>query len=189
MKNLRWLIPAVALAAVLGNGCIITSAQVLAHFDLTSPVQIRPPATPMFVEVVDLNTVSDYSKNKDKLKGLSDIAVVGTFTNNAPSPAGSIEIWIMPGISSLTSSSSPALAKAAGAVQLWGPDGLDVGTSTKTVNWNDSAKLFNPAGKQVLIDAMKGAGVFTVFIFPTGAAGNSIDIVNGSIILVIAAGL
>lgn len=186
MKTMRWFLPTLALAALLGNGCIITSTQVLTHFSLTNPINIRPPATPMFREVVDLNTISEYADNKDKLKGLSDIAMVGTFTNLAGSPAGGVEVWITPGVSTFT---TPALAKAGGAVLLWGPEGIDAGPSTKTINWNDSAKLFNAPGKQMLIDAMKGAGVFTAYIFPSGAAGNQIDIVDGAIILVIAAGM
>jgi hypothetical protein len=36
---------------------------------------------------------------------------------------------------------------------------------------------------------MKGSGVFTVYIFPSGSAGQTIDILNGAIILVIAAGV
>jgi hypothetical protein len=58
-----------------------------------------------------------------------------------------------------------------------------------SVNWNDSSKLFNAPGKQILIDSMKGSGVFTVYIFPSGSAGQTIDILNGAIILVIAAGV
>jgi hypothetical protein len=184
MKNLRWFLPTLALAALLGNGCILTSTQVLTHFALTNPIHIIPPATPMFAEVVDLNTLKDYSDNKDKLKGLSDLAVVGTFTNQV-GPAGGVEIWITAGASALT---TPAAVKLAGTL-LWGPATIGAAPSTRVVNWNDSAKLFNAPGKQILIDSMKGAGVFTVYIFPSGAAGNTIDIVNGAIILVIAAGV
>lgn len=184
MKTMRWILPAVALAALLGNGCIITSTQVLTHFSLTNPIHIVPPATPMFTQLVDLNTLSDYSKNKDKLKGLSDIAVVGTFSNLV-GPAGGVEIWITPGVGTATTIPTAKL----GSTLLWGPASIAAAPSTRAVNWNDSAKLFNAPGKQILIDAMKGAGVFTVYIFPSGAAGNTIDIVNGAIILVIAAGV
>ncbi|MGH7742857.1 MAG: hypothetical protein ACRENS_12655 [Candidatus Eiseniibacteriota bacterium] len=184
MKLLKWILPGVALAAVIGNGCIITSTQVLTHFSLTNPIHIIPPGTPMFTEVVDLNTIKDYADNKDKLGGLSDVAVVGTFTNLV-GPAGGVEIWITPGVGT---ASTIATAKL-GSTLLWGPGSIAAAPSTRTVNWNDSATLFNDAGKKILIDAMKGAGVFTVYIFPSGAAGNTIDIVNGAIILVIAAGV
>lgn len=184
MKNLRWILPAAALAAMLGNGCIITSTQVLTNFDLTNPIHIIPPGTPMFVEHVDLNTVKDYADNKDKLKGLSDVAIVGTF-KNLVGPAGGVEVWITPGITNFATIPAAQI----GATLLWGPSTIGAAPATHTVNWNDSAKLFNAAGKQILIDAMKGSGVFTVYIFPSGAAGNTIDIEQGSIILVIAAGV
>lgn len=184
MKNLRWFLPIVALAAVLGNGCIITSAQVLAHFSLTNPIHITPPGTPMFTEVVDLNTVKDYTDNKDKLKGLSDVAIVGTFTNLV-GPAGGVEVWITPGVGSATTIATAKL----GSTLLWGPGSIAAAPASHTVDWNESSKLFNAPGKQILIDAMKGAGVFTVYIFPSGAAGNTIDVSDGQIILVIAAGL
>lgn len=183
MKNLRWLIPTVALAALIGNGCIIASGQVLAHFDLTNPIIVGPASQPFWREVVDLNTISDYSKNKDKLKGLSDVAVVGKFTNKSGG-AGGLEIWITAGNTNLTT--VPGIHSS--ATLLWGPAGLDPAVSTKNVNWNDSAKLFNAAGKQILIDSMKGAGVFTAYIFPSGAGNNDIQIDHGAIILVIAAG-
>jgi hypothetical protein len=184
MKNLRWFLPTLALAALLGNGCIITSTQVLTHFALINPIHIVPPATPMFVEIVDLNTVKEYSDNKDKLKGLSDLAVVGTFSNLS-GPAGGVEMWITAGATAFT---TPAAVKLGGTL-LWGPGAIGAAPSTVHVNWNDSAKLFNAPGKQILIDSMKGSGVFTVYIFPSGSAGQTIDILNGAIILVIAAGV
>jgi len=40
MKTSRLLLGGVILAALLGNGCVITSAQVLAHYDLPNPFTI-----------------------------------------------------------------------------------------------------------------------------------------------------
>ena len=185
MKNLRWFLPTLALAALLGNGCIITSTQVLTHFALTNPIHLVPPATSEVIpEIVDLNTIKDYSDNKDKLKGLSDLAIVGTFTN-ITGPAGGVEMWITPGVGTATTVAGAKLS----STLLWGPGSIGAAPSSRTINWNDSAKLFNAPGKQVLVDAMKGAGVFTVYIMPSGSAGQTIDIINGAIILVIAAGV
>jgi len=184
MKNLRWFLPTLALAALLGNGCIITSGQVLANFALTDPVPI-PPGPAVWPEVVDLNTIKDYADNRDKIKGLSDIAVVGKFVNQAGGPAGSVEVWITPGSTNL----STIAGVHASATLLWGPVSIGAGPSTKSINWNDSAKLFNGPGKQILIDAMKGAGVFTAYFIQTGSGTNTINIQKGAIILVIAAGL
>ena len=185
MKNLRWFLPTLALAALLGNGCILTSTQVLTHFSLASPIHLVPPAnTEVFPEVVDLNTIKDYSDNKDKLKGLSDLAIVGRFSNLA-GPAGGIEVWITAGATAFT---TPAAVRL-GSTLLWGPAALGAAPSTVNVNWNDSAKLFNAPGKQILTDSMKGSGVFTVYVLPSGSAGQTIDILDGAIILVIAAGV
>jgi hypothetical protein len=184
MKNLRWFLPALALAALIGNGCIITSTQVLANFALTNPVPI-PPGPGVWPEPVDLNTVKDYADNRDKIKGLSDIALVGTFVNPAGNPAGSVEVWITAGHTSL----STITGVHASATLLWGPVSIGAGPASRSINWNDSAKLFNAPGKQILLDAMKGAGVFTAYFIRTDAGTNTIDIQKGAIILVIAAGV
>ena len=87
--TLRWIVGALAVA-VLAAGCVLTSAQILVHFDLPNPVTIGS-ATGFYVGPVDLNTISDYAKHKDKLKGLTDLAVLGTFTNRNPgTPSGTV---------------------------------------------------------------------------------------------------
>jgi len=184
MKNLRWMLPSLGLIALIGTGCIITSAQIFAHFDLPNPITINSATDPFELVPVDLSTVSDYNDNKDKLKGLSDLAVVGKFTNVA-GPAGGVEVWITPGVTSFTT----VAQITAGATKLWGPASIGAAgsaTAAHNVTWDESTALFNPAGKKILIDESLGDGVFTIYTFGT-AGVYSIKVDDGALILVIAA--
>lgn len=182
MKNLRLLLPVLGLAAMTVTGCFIVSAQVFVHFDLTSPFVIDG-ADGSDREFVDLNTIHDYAKHKDKLKDVSDLAVVGKFTNTL-GPGGTVSAYITAGSTNL----GGAAAIVAGATKLWGPASIGPTGSTVTIGWNESAKLFNAAGKQILIDAAKGDGTFTIYTIGTPGVVNTIQVANGGIILVISAG-
>lgn len=189
--KLRLIAAALGLAALTSAGCIITSAQILTHFDLPNPFTID--ADDGFERIfVDLEAESEeYKDHKDKLKGLSDVAVLGTFTNLGPpdgdGSAGTVEVWITPGSTSFLS----ADAIRNGATKLWGPASIGaVGSSTETVtlSWDDSAALFNAAGKQILIDETLGDGEFT--IYTTGSQNNqyAIRVSEGIVVLVLDGG-
>ena len=186
MKNLRLVVPSLALAALTGTGCWITSAQIFAHFALTNPFTIdNAAAVPFEREYVDLSVESqDYKDNKDKLKTLSDLAVVGTFTNNVPSPAGGVEFYITPGNTNL--GSVPAITS--GATKLWGPGTIGAAPATRTIGWDDSAALFTAAGKQILIDAATHDGTFTIYAIGTAGTYN-ITVTDGFLILVLDAAI
>jgi hypothetical protein len=183
MRNLRWMLPGLALAALLGNGCIIMSTQVFAHFSLSNPFTIAAPGSgEIRVEHVDLNSIKEYSDNKDKLKGLSDIAILGLF-KNLVGPAGAAEIWISPGTTNFTSWATVT----AGATKLWAGS-IGAAPASRNVDWAMSNTLFNAAGKTVLINQILNGGVFTLYVVSSGNAGNTIEVDNGEIVLVIAAG-
>jgi hypothetical protein len=184
MKNLRWMLPGLALAALLGNGCIILSTQVFAHFSLSNPFTINPPGTALRVEHVDLNSITEYADNKNKLKGLSDIAILGTF-KNLTGGAGAVELWITPGTTNLATYA--AVTGAGGATKLWAGS-LPASPSSRTVDWAVSNTLFSAPGKAVLINQIMNGGVFTVYVVSSGNAANSIEVDNGEIVLVISAG-
>lgn len=183
MKNLRLLLPFLGLTAVFVTGCFITSGQVLAHYDLPNPFTIAG-ADGADREFVDLNTISDYADNKDKLKTISDLAVVGKFTNTS-GPGGSVTVYITPGNTNL----GGAAAVVAGATRLWGPAAIGGTGSVVNVGWDESAKLFDPAGKKILIDEAKGDGDFTIYTIGSPGVVNTIQVENGGIILVLGAGL
>lgn len=181
MKNLRTLLLATGLCAAMATGCLITSGQIFATFDLPNPFTVD--ATSDFERVlVDLNTIDEYEEHKDKFKGLSDLAIVGTFTNTAGT-GGAVEVWITAGNTNLA---DPAAIRA-GATKLWGPGSIGAAPATRVVGWDESAKLFNAAGKKMLIDEAKGDGTFTLYALGTGAATIRVD--NGALILTISAGI
>jgi hypothetical protein len=173
----------VALAALTATGCFITSAQIFAHFDLPNPFTIHSSEAPFERVLVDLNTVGDYKDNKDKLKGLADVAIIGTFTNVA-GPAGGVEVWITPG----TTNYGTVGDITTNATRLWGPATIGATGAVNVITWDKSARLFNAAGKAILIKEVKGDGAFTIYTI--GTAGEyHITVAKGGITLVLDAGL
>jgi hypothetical protein len=186
MKKHRLLLLGVGLVALVGlaaTGCFITSAQILAHFALPNPVSID--GADGFERVpVDLNTIKDYADNKDKLKDIVDLAIVGSFKNTG-GPGGVVSVYITPGTTNFT---SPA-AIVAGSTKLWGPGSIGATGSVHNVGWTESAALFNAPGKKILLDEGKGDGEFTLYTVGSPGVVNHIRIEEGALILVIAAGI
>jgi len=183
MKTLRLVLPALVLLGLTATGCIITSAQVLTHFDLPNPFTINAsnPAD-LFEQVpVDLNTIGDYNDNKDKLKGLTDLAILGTFVN-LTNQAGTVSVYITPNLD------GPQTSVPGGATLLWGPATIGA-NETKTLNWDDSAALFNSAGKAVLIAETKGDGTFTLYTTGGPAGVYNIRVDEGELVLTLDAGI
>lgn len=187
-RSLRWAAAGLVLASVLSSGCVLTSAQILAHYDLPNPVIIDSADGWEKVDV-DLNSIDKYADHKDKLKGLSDLAVLGTFSNELPgTPAGTVTVYITAGS---TNYGSPAEIEA-NATRLWGPATIGANpssTQTVTIDWNTSAGLFNTAGRQMLVDQARGDGVFTMYTVGSAGATYQIKIKNGKLVLVLDAGI
>lgn len=182
----RWLLASLAVAAVGASGCVLTSAQILASFDLPNPFTINAATNAFERVLVDLSTIEDYADNKDKLKDVRDFAVLGKFTNEA-GPAGSVEVWITAGN---TNYATPGEVTSS-ATKLWGP--LTVGAAgtagaTVQMNWNDSAALFTSAGKTLLINEAKGDGEFTLYVMGTTGV-YQIQVQNGVLVVLLDAGL
>jgi hypothetical protein len=184
MKTSRLLLAGVLFGALLGNGCIITSAQILTHFDLPNPFEINSSLTDHSELIpVDLTTLSDYVDHKDDLKGLTDLAILGKFTN-VNGPAGGVLVYIAP---TLDSPAGGAPAIPGNAILLWGPGTIGPTGATRTIGWDESAGLFTKAGKALLISEVKGDGKFT--LYTTGSAGSfDIRVDDGQLVLVLDAG-
>ena len=173
----------VALVALGATGCFLTSAQILAHFALPNPFTIDG-ADGWERIYVDLNTVDEYKDNKDKLETISDLAIVGKFTNT-DGTGGGVDIYITPGETNLV---GPA-AIIAGATKLWGPGTIGATGSVRTIGWDDSAALFTSAGKKILIDQSKGDGEFTLYAIGSAGTVNHIQVDKGLLVLVLGAGV
>jgi hypothetical protein len=178
MKSKRLLV-AIALAG-LTAGCIMSSGQFLVNFDL-GDITVTSP-TNLVGQVVDLNTIDDYNEHKDELKGLADVAILGTIRNNVALPVD-VEVWMTPDATTFT---TEAEVKQTG-VKLWGPFHLDP-SQTRSVDWDTSAGLFDPLGKTTLLGEVKGDGVFAVYAI--GAAGTYyFTVTDGQVVLVLDGGL
>ncbi|OGF14215.1 MAG: hypothetical protein A2W00_14065 [Candidatus Eisenbacteria bacterium RBG_16_71_46] len=186
MTKLRLLVLGGVAASLLATGCVLTSAQILVKFAFPPPnplvVNVASGASSVSGLYIDLNTESDYADNKDKLKDIADLAVLGDVTNTGTGAIG-VEVW-------LTKTNSGTLTadqvRAQGA-QLWGPFNLAAG-ATKRIGWDESAGLFK-AGKQVLIDEVKGDGQFSLYLIGPGTGAYQFQVKDGYLVLVIGAGL
>src|SRR5262245_462022 len=174
MKALRWSPPAVALAALVAAGCILTSGQFVATYAL--PDATFSTTGTFEGELVDLNDIAEYNDHKQDLERVEDLALVGDITNNAAS-AIQVEAWIVPDATSAPTGVVP------GAVKLWGPITVG-GGSTVSVDWDLSSTLF--VGRQALVDEIKGDGVFGLYVAAPSPAYN-ITTTNASFIAVFSA--
>ena len=181
MKSLRWLFLGLGLG-LLASGCILTSGQIQIDFDLpdgtiTSNGLVAMPVT--------LSTEQEYTDNKDKLKTMSDLAMLGKFTNNTANPL-QVEVWMTPSVTNYTTET--ALKNDATAVKVWGVFSL-AANQTKQIDWNESANLFTKAGKDALLkEAKDGDGDFSLYAI--GSSGTyDFKIENGSLVLVLDAGI
>jgi|KBSSwiStaDraftv2_1062776.scaffolds.fasta_scaffold46572_2 hypothetical protein len=175
MKNLRWIVPALAIA-LAAPGCVLVSGQFLIDFKLTDFTTTTETAVSR--ADVDLSTEEDYNDHKDELQGLSDVAVLGTLENTG-NTAINAEVWMTAGSTAYTTADEVR----ANATKLWGPFQV-AANSSKTVDWDTSAGLFTRTGKELLVSEIKGDGQFTLYAIAAEAT-YSFDVHNGVLALVL----
>ena len=152
MNLLRKGLPVVVLAALASAGCFLTSGQFVVQYDL--PNAIFSSSGTFQGELVDLNTLDEYNDHKQDLARVEEVALVGDVQNLGDTDA-QVEAWIVPDATSAPTGVTP------NAIKLWGPFNVPAGT-TAHVDWDQSAALF--VGRQVLIDEIKGDGVFGLYL-------------------------
>jgi hypothetical protein len=179
MKNIRHAFATVVLAGLMSAGCFLVSGQFTVVFNFDSPLVVSSGGTLQAVDV-DLNTVSEYEDNKDKLKDVVDLAILGRFTNSGPESV-TIEVWML---ATPNASVDTDAEVRANATRIWGPFTVNV-DETRTVGWDQSAELFT--GRQMLIDEVKGDGQFSLFALGS-TAPYTFTIENGAVVAVISAG-
>ena len=182
MKRHPWMVLALGLG-LMTPGCILTSGQI--QIDFALPSFTANSVTGIDGTTIDLNTEKEYKDNKDKLKDLSDLAVLGKFTNNSAT-AVNVTVWMTTTPSSHTTEA--ALMSDPTRVQLWGPFSV-AGNATTVIDWNKSAQLFTTAGKAALLNEAKTDGNFSLYVI--GPAGGAYDftVANGALVLVIDVGI
>ena len=182
MKRGKWLVSALA-SGLVAVGCVLTSGQIRIAFDLDDFTTTTN--TGLTAQTIDLNTESEYKDNKDKLKDLSDFAVLGEITNNLGAPIN-VEIWMTPTTTNY-GTAAEVIASGSGAIRVWGPFSL-AGNTTKKIGWDESAALFTSAGKTALLSEAKGDGQFQLYaIAPAGAYDFSVN--KGVLVLVMDVGI
>jgi len=180
--KLRLLVASVGLSAVVLTGCFITQAQVFTHYSLPNPFTIDSTTDPFERVAVDLNTISEYQDHKDNIQTLTDVAIVGKFTNES-GPAGSVEAWITPGITAYATVN----AVKTNGTKLWAGS-IGAAPSTRVIGWDESAEMFNPAGKAMLLAEAKGDGQFTIYAFGTSGLYR-IKVEDGQILITLSGGV
>jgi hypothetical protein len=182
MRNLRILIPSIALAALTATGCFLISGQIVVSANLGDLHAVNGlSSVGMYVDLSAES--SDYKDHKDKLKDIVDIAVLGTFKNNLAVPVSG-EVWIVPSPSGIGLLADQTAVIAAGGIKLWS---MALGASeTRKVDWDASAALFTPAGKTTLKNEIKGDGAFTLYLFGSTATYD-IQVTKAVVVAVISA--
>jgi hypothetical protein len=181
MKSLRWLILGLGLG-LLASGCILTSGQIQINFDLDD---VSITSTGLVAAPITLSEEQEYTDNKDKLKALSDLALLGKITNNTALPLN-VEVWFTPAVTAYTTET--ALKADPTALRIWGDFAL-APNQTKQIDWNESAHLFTKAGKDALLkEAKDGDGDFSLYAVGTSGIYD-FDVKNGALVLVLDAGI
>jgi len=187
MRTMNGLVIALTLGLTVA-GCVFTSGQIRIDFNL--PDANASNLTGIYGSTIDLSNEKEYQSNKDKIKTLSDMAVLGKITNNDINPVD-VEFWITKTPTATLYTTDTALKSDPSAVMVWGPLHLapaGQAGSTVTIDWNKSAQLFTAAGKQALIDEARGDGQFTAYAI--GHTGTyNFDIKNGALVLTLDTGI
>jgi hypothetical protein len=181
MKSLRWLILGLGLG-LIASGCILTSGQIQINFDLNDA---SITSAGLVAAQITLSEEEEYTDNKDKLKTLSDLALLGKITNNTALPLN-VEVWFTPAVTN--HATETALKADPTALKIWGNFAL-AANQTKQIDWNESAALFTTAGKNALLkEAKDGDGDFSLYAIGTSGIYN-FDVKNGALVLVLDAGI
>jgi len=178
MQTSRIALTVLAIAALAAAGCFLITGQIVVSFAMPSPFTALNTGTLASVDV-DLNTVSEYSKHKNELKQVEDLALTGDFHNNTSSPAN-VSVYIVP---ACTAGLTTAQLTSGQGVALWGPLAV-AANGTEHIDWNRSSGLFT--GRQALIDEIKGDGHFRLYFIANGAF--DVTITNGAVVSVLSAG-
>ena len=189
MKSMNGLVIALTLGLTVA-GCVFTSGQIRVDFDLpdANVSNLYPPG--IYGYTIDLSTQKEYQDNKDKIKTLSDLAILGKITNNSIN-AVDVEFWITKTPTATLYTDDTQLKADPSAVMVWGPLHLapaGQAGDTVTIDWNKSTTLFTAAGKQALIDETRGDGQFTAYAI--GHTGTyNFDVKNGALVLTLDTGI
>jgi len=169
-KNL--LLAAALLIPVVIAGCL-ASGTIVFVFDLEG---FGAASGAMQTKQVDLSENEDYQDNKDKIKSVDAITLVGQVRNRGISTAG-MEVWLS---DNLLANESQVRSQA---TQIFVSPTIPVG-DTLDLNWADGMDYIR--NFSVLEDQLKGDGQFYLYGIPTSGIVIEYDL---NLIITITAGL
>jgi hypothetical protein len=175
MKKYIILGAALLTAAFIG-GCILTSGTKVITFDLQSSWE---PVSGMQTQYVDFpNQSSDYNDNKDKIKSIDAVVLVGTLDNHSSSSVQS-NIYI-----SDNQYTTPAQVQTPGNATLIFVSPTVPANDSLRLNWSDG--LSHIQNFDVLQNQLKTDGQFYIYAITTN---NGVIDYNLSIVLTLTVGL
>jgi len=181
--KLRLMTTAALLAAgLLVNGCPLISGQFQIPLDLPDPVDANSSSAIVGAQI-DLNNENAYKDHKDNLKAIADIALLGKFANLG---TGTVSVVVYMTPATTNHITTGALNADGTKKQVWGPFSVTAGSPVQ-IKWDDSAKLFDDAGKKAILDEVKGDGKFTLYAVSSSGSYH-IQITHGVLVVVIDAG-
>lgn len=176
MKQIH-LFSLLALVA-LSASCILVSGQFVVDFAIEDQTV---DVSSVYREVIDLNEEDVYADHRDDIETISDLALIGRVENT-----GQTVIDVVAYITKDVTSYTTDTEVKQNAIRVWGAFKVNPG-ATETVGWDASAALFSTLGKEVLIDEVKGDGVFTIYIVASQGT-YQFNVTNGSFVVVLDAG-
>jgi len=146
--------------ALLAGGCNLSSRTVIAEFAGPAVMDVTGTlagSTAIGRAEVDLNQVAVYRNTKSGLQAVSDFALLGSIKNNGLTIVRP-EFYVTADSTAFTNA---AFVRANG-VPLWGPIDIVPGGSV-ALDWNKSAALVGPRGREVIARETAGDGRFTIY--------------------------
>jgi hypothetical protein len=152
-----WALALIAVMAI-ASGCIVDSKRQTISYTVQPDSLIVASSTfPVVPCHVDLNEVAAYRQLAPKIRGLTDVALLGTVKNTLATNCR-LEWWITPDSTSFTTAQQ---VRAAGSL-LW--VGSDVPAKTTLVlDWNKSAGHTDQLTFGALLRELNGDGAFTLY--------------------------
>lgn len=165
----------VLLAAVLSNGCILTSRQVVVVAEPRGEVELFSGSTALSIFTFDLATLPAWNDHRGRIVRVTDVALMGDFSNPTgpigPGAPLDVTVAVSPAPIAFPGLPSGALP------MVWGPLHLEV-DATHRVSWNEGAARI-VGNAQALRGEMAGDGQFDLLVVsrltPPGIGIASVD--------------
>jgi hypothetical protein len=160
------LIAIALLIPIIIVGCVLTSGTKVFSVELSGWSSIPSQMQWKYIDVA--NESSDYQDNKDKLKSVDEVALVGYVVNTSPSEAYT-KIYISDNLYT-----TPTQVETPGNSTLMFDSPAIAAGDSLYLNWSDA--LAHVQNLSVLRDQLLGDGQFYVYAIPTNGSSVRYDL-------------